>query len=115
MMDIPDLFLEQTIRVRRRQPYGDASGPVWDAESDDIAAQVVEESALVSDDRSEAQTRGSQVLSTGYVLVQAEDYIPVGSLVRTWPGEPMERTGEVVKTAYLEHSQVPSYARAWLV
>jgi len=114
-MQIPDLFLEQRIRVRRRQTYGDANGPLWDAETGDIPAQVVEESSLVSDDRSEAQTRGSQILSTGYVLVQAEQYIPVGSLVRTWIGTPMERTVEVVKTAYLEHSQVPSYARAWVV
>jgi hypothetical protein len=114
MMQIPDLFLEQRVRVRRRLGY-DANGALYDPEGGDIPALVVDESSLVSDERSESPTRGSQILATGYVLVQADQYIPPGSLVRTWIGTPMERTGEVVKTAYLEHSQVSAYARAWVV
>lgn len=114
-MRIPDHVLEHRIAARRRQPIGSSSGPKYDAEVAGIHALVVDKAALVVDARTDSDTRGQQILAASQALIQPEDFVPVGSLVRVWPGTAMERTLEVVATAYLEHSRAPSQAQMWLV
>lgn len=114
-MRIPDYVLEHRVGIRRRQPVGSSSGPRWDAEVTGVHALVVDKADMVVDARTDSETRGSQVLASSQVLVQPESYAPPGSLVRVWPGTPMERTLEVVAVAYLEHSKAPSQAQMWLV
>lgn len=114
-MRIPDAVLEHRITVRRRQAVGSSTGPRYDDEVAGVHALVVDKAELVLDARTDSDTRGSQILASSQALVQPEDYVPPGSLVRVWPGTPMERTLEVVATAYLEHSKAPSQAQMWLV
>ena len=114
-MRIPDSVLEHRIAVRRRQAVGSSSGPRYDAEVTGVHALVVDKAELVLDARRDSETRGQQILSSSQVLVQPEDYVAPGSLVTVWKGKPMERTAEVVASAYLEHSKAPSQAQMWLV
>lgn len=114
-MRIPDYVLEHRVAVRRRQPVGSSSGPRYDAEVGDVHALVVDKAAMVVDARTDSETRGSQILASTQALLQPEDYVPPGSLVRVWVGTPMERTLEVVAAAYLEHTKAPSQAQVWMV
>jgi hypothetical protein len=80
-----------------------------------VHALVVDKAELVVDQRSEADTYGTQIVASTQVLLQPEDWAPVGSRVTVQKGTERERVLEVVVAAHLEHSRAPSQAQLWLV
>lgn len=114
MSRIPAGILEHEVTIRDRIAVPQPDGALHGAPRTRPALVVMREQVVV-DARIASATQGAEVRSSAHVLLQPEDYAPPGSLMTIWAGTPMERTAEVITTAYLEHSIAPSGAQAWLV
>lgn len=112
-MRIPTRHLEHTVTVQAILPVGSSVGALH-GEPVTRRAIVVDKRSKVVDQRVDSETKGAEVISSSHVLVQPEHYAAPGSLVTVWPGTVMERTGEVIATAYAQHSKAPSSAQMWL-
>lgn len=114
-MKIPRRLLEHRVDIEPIDRIGSSVGATYGAKRLEVRALVIEKRSRVVDQRAGSETEGTEILSSGHILLRAEDYVSPGSLVTVWAGTPMERTGEVLAAGYNMHSIAPESAQLWIL
>ena len=114
-MRVPDSLFYHRIDIRPVLAVPQPDGTTWGSWATGVAALVVDKDELVVDTRVGAVTFGAEIASHSSILMQPESLPAIGSLIKIYPGTAHERTGTVIRVAYLEHDIVPNYGQAWLV
>jgi hypothetical protein len=92
-----------------------AEGETYSAPRTDVPAYFEQKSRLVVDRRSASPTAGQEVVSTAFVVILIEDDTLPGALVTMFPGQPRERTAEVISSEYFDYSRkTPNHVELYL-
>lgn len=93
---IPDMLMTHHVTLQRFV----GSTPVGDTFADPVTvrASVEDVNELVIDGN------GQEVVSSTKVFLDVENWVPAGSLVTVWAGQPQERTAKVITAATFQNN-----------
>lgn len=98
---LPAHFTPHVVRVRDLQAGGGMG--TTHGEPRQVVAFAEDEQKLVR------TAGGAEALSSGQVVVNFDEAIPIGSLVTVWPDMVGEREAEVIAIGRHHHPSLPAY------
>lgn len=101
-------------RVTVTRFLGDsAEGDVWADPVEDVPAYVEQRAHLRVDRRDTSKTSGQEITSSTFVVLLLPDDVLPRSMITVYPGEPRERTAEVIDSEYYRYPRTPSHVEAY--
>jgi hypothetical protein len=101
-------------RVTITRFLGDsAEGDVWADPVPDVPAYVEQKARLRVDRRSTSPTSGQEIVSSTLIVLLLPDDVAPRSRITVYPGEPRERTSEVVDSEFYRYPRAPSHVEAF--
>lgn len=105
-MKLPDYYTPHTVEIRVPGRGGGMGGGY--AEPRTVRAWVVDEQQTVATDSD------AEEISSGTVVVDVDEVVPLGSLITVWKGRPRQRESAVISIATFDHERLPSYQTLYL-
>jgi hypothetical protein len=89
-------------------------GDQWGTPIPDVPAMVEQKTRLKVDRRSTSKTYGQEIISTTAVVLLPENDVPPKTRVTVFPGQPRERTSEVVDSALgMYNARTPNHVELY--